>query len=66
VNVVNPANIDERELTMDEARRIKDARSPAGRPPSAEDVTAAVKFFASDSADYITGQVLNVTGGWML
>jgi 3-oxoacyl-[acyl-carrier protein] reductase len=66
VNVVNPSNIDERELTVEEARRIKDARSPAGRPPSAEDVTAAVKFFASDSADYITGQVLNVTGGWML
>ena len=66
VNVVNPANIDDRELTVEEARRIKDARSPAGRPPSSEDITAAVKFFASDSADYITGQVLNVTGGWML
>jgi 3-oxoacyl-[acyl-carrier protein] reductase len=66
VNVVNPSNIDERELSVEEARRIKDARSPIGRPPSSEDVTAAVKFFASDSADYITGQVLNVTGGWML
>ena len=31
-----------------------------------DDVTAAVKFFASDGADYITGQVLNVTGGWMI
>jgi 3-oxoacyl-[acyl-carrier protein] reductase len=66
VNVINPSNIDERELTADEARRIRDARSPMGRPPSAEDVTAAVKFFASDTADYITGQVINVTGGWML
>ncbi|MFZ0580864.1 MAG: SDR family oxidoreductase [Candidatus Acidiferrales bacterium] len=66
VNVINPSNIDERELTADEARRIHDARSPIGRPPSSEDVAAAVKFFASDSADYITGQVINVTGGWML
>ena len=66
VNVINPSNIDERELTADEARRIRDARSPIGRPPSSEDVAAAVKFFASDSADYITGQVINVTGGWML
>jgi len=66
VNVINPSNIDERELTADEARRIRDARSPMGRPPSSEDVTAAVKFFASDTADYITGQVINVTGGWML
>ena len=66
VNVINPSNIDERELTAEEARRIRDARSPIGRPPSSEDVAAAVKFFASDSADYITGQVINVTGGWML
>jgi NAD(P)-dependent dehydrogenase (short-subunit alcohol dehydrogenase family) len=29
-------------------------------------VAAAVKFFASDEADFITGQVLNVSGGWML
>lgn len=66
VNVINPSNIDERELTAEEARRIRDARSPIGRPPSSEDVAAAVKFFASDDADYITGQVINVTGGWML
>lgn len=66
VNVVNPSNIDEKDLTLDEARRLSDSRIPAGRPPSAEDVSAAVKFFASESADYITGQVLNVSGGWML
>jgi NAD(P)-dependent dehydrogenase (short-subunit alcohol dehydrogenase family) len=66
VNVVNPSNIDEKDLTLDEARRLSDSRIPAGRPPSAEDVSAAVKFFASEAADYITGQVLNVSGGWML
>jgi NAD(P)-dependent dehydrogenase (short-subunit alcohol dehydrogenase family) len=66
VNVVNPSNVDERGLTADEARRIRDARAPIGRPPSTDDVTCAVSFFASDGADYITGQVLNVTGGWMI
>ena len=66
VNVINPSNIDEKDLTIDEARRMRDSRFPIGRPPSAEDVSAAVKFFASESADYITGQVLNVSGGWML
>ncbi|MFZ0636189.1 MAG: SDR family oxidoreductase [Candidatus Acidiferrales bacterium] len=66
VNVINPSNVDEKELTLDEARKIRDTRSPIGRPPSAEDVSAAVKFFASDEADYITGQVLSVSGGWML
>jgi NAD(P)-dependent dehydrogenase (short-subunit alcohol dehydrogenase family) len=66
VNVINPSNIDEKELTIDEARRLHDSRFPIGRPPSAEDVSTGVKFFASDAADYITGQVLNVSGGWML
>jgi 3-oxoacyl-[acyl-carrier protein] reductase len=66
VNVVNPSSIDEKELTLDEARRIRDARFPIGRPPTVEDVAAAVAFFASDEAEYITGQVVNVSGGWML
>jgi 3-oxoacyl-[acyl-carrier protein] reductase len=66
VNVINPSNVDERDLTADEARKIRDTRSPIGRPPSAQDVAVAVNFFASDEADFITGQVLNVSGGWML
>jgi 3-oxoacyl-[acyl-carrier protein] reductase len=66
VNVVNPSNIDEKELTLTEARRVRDARYPVGRPPTGEDVAAAVKFFASEEAEYITGQVLNVSGGWLL
>jgi NAD(P)-dependent dehydrogenase (short-subunit alcohol dehydrogenase family) len=66
VNVVNPSSIDEKDLTLDEARRIRDARFPIGRPPTVDDVAAAVAFFASDEAEYITGQVVNVSGGWML
>jgi 3-oxoacyl-[acyl-carrier protein] reductase len=66
VNVVNPSSIDEKELTLDEARRIKDARFPIGRPPTVDDVAAAVSFFASEEAEYVTGQVVNVSGGWML
>jgi 3-oxoacyl-[acyl-carrier protein] reductase len=66
VNVVNPSSIDEKELTLNEARRIRDARFPIGRPPTVEDVAAAVAFFASEEAEYVTGQVVNVSGGWML
>jgi 3-oxoacyl-[acyl-carrier protein] reductase len=66
VNVVNPSNIDEKELTLTEAQRIRDARFPIGRPPTVDDVAAAVRFFASEEAGYITGQVLNVSGGWMI
>jgi 3-oxoacyl-[acyl-carrier protein] reductase len=66
VNVVNPSSIDENELTLGEARRIRDARFPIGRPPTVEDVAATVAFFASEEAEYVTGQVMNVSGGWML
>ena len=66
VNVVNPSSIDEKDLTLEEARRIRDARFPIGRPPTVEDVANAVAFFASEEAEYVTGQVVNVSGGWML
>ena len=66
VNVVNPSSIDEKELTLNEARRLRDARFPIGRPPTAEDVAATVAFFASEEAEYVPGQVVNVSGGWML
>lgn len=66
VNVVTPSILDDRDLTVEEAQRIRDARFPAGRPPTPDDVTAAVKFFLSEEAGYITGQTLTVSGGWML
>jgi len=66
VNVVNPSSIDEKELTLNEARRLRDARFPIGRPPTGEDIAATVAFFASEDAEYVTGQVVNVSGGWML
>jgi 3-oxoacyl-[acyl-carrier protein] reductase len=66
VNVVNPSSIDEKDLTREEARKLRDARFPIGRPPTVEDVAAAVAFFASEEAEYVTGQVVNVSGGWMM
>jgi 3-oxoacyl-[acyl-carrier protein] reductase len=66
VNVVNPPVIDEKALSLEEAERLIDARFPVGRPATGRDIAEAVKFFASDEAAFITGQVLNVSGGWML
>lgn len=66
VNVVNPSSIDEKDLSLEEARKMRDARFPIGRPPTVEDVAASVAFFASEEAEYVTGQVVNVSGGWML
>ena len=66
VNVVNPPVIDDKDLSLEEAQRVADARFPVGRPATGRDVAEAVKFFASEEAAFITGQVLNVSGGWML
>ena len=66
VNMVNPSNVDDQQMTREEADRVHDTRFPVGRPPSAEDVAAAIKFFLSEDAGYTTGQVVTVSGGWML
>jgi 3-oxoacyl-[acyl-carrier protein] reductase len=39
------------------------ARIPAGRPGRPEDIAAAVAYFCSPDAGYVTGQVLEVHGG---
>jgi 2-hydroxycyclohexanecarboxyl-CoA dehydrogenase len=36
---------------------------PMKRLAMPEDIATAVAFFASDEADYITGQTLSVSGG---
>lgn len=40
-------------------------RIPAGRWGNPEDLKGAVVFLASSAADYVTGTLLNVDGGWM-
>jgi 3-oxoacyl-[acyl-carrier protein] reductase len=39
---------------------------PAGRLGTYDDVCAAVRYFVSDEANYVTGQTLEVAGGWHL
>lgn len=40
-------------------------RIPAGRWGDPDDIAAAAVFLASPAANYITGSVLNVDGGWL-
>ncbi len=66
VNVVSPATVDtpllRGMLTHDQIERREKA-NPMGRLGRPEDVAAAVLFFASSGAGYVTGQVLSVNGG---
>jgi len=41
------------------------AKIPMGRVGKPEDIGAAAAFLASDEADYVTGAVLYVDGGWL-
>ena len=68
VNAIGPSAI-ETDLTRERFRRIPGyreeevARTPLGRLGTPEDVAAAVVFFASPAAAFITGQTLLVDGG---
>ncbi len=65
VNAVAPGFI-ETDMTRSlpqKAREMLLTQIPAGRYGSPEDVAAAVAFLASESAGYITGQVIHVNGG---
>jgi 2-hydroxycyclohexanecarboxyl-CoA dehydrogenase len=42
------------------------ARAPVRRLGTAEDIAAACAFLCSEDASYITGQTINVNGGWYL
>ena len=66
VNVVSPATVDTpllRGMLSAEQIERREKANPMGRLGRPEDVAAAVLFFASPGAAYVTGQVLSVNGG---
>ncbi len=65
VNALAPGFIDTdmTEALTDAQREAIVAQIPARRTGTPEEVAAAVRFFASDSAAYITGAVLTIDGG---
>jgi NAD(P)-dependent dehydrogenase (short-subunit alcohol dehydrogenase family) len=52
--------------TPDEMNRQRFAQIPLGRWEQPEDVARLVGFLASDRADYITGESVNVSGGLVM
>ena len=69
VNVIEPGWIDtpgERQFASEEEIREGGAKLPWGRLGTIEDLGKAATFLSSDAADYITGAVLRVDGGFWL
>lgn len=62
VNLVAPGDIRDKSLTLDEAY-ARSARNPRGRPGTAADVAAAVRFLVARERDFVTGAILDVNGG---
>ena len=68
VNVVNPGWIDtpgERNFYSEEALAEAGKQIPWGRIGLPEDIGKAVAYLASDDADYVTGTILRVDGGFV-
>jgi len=65
VNAIAPGFI-ETDMTAslsEKARNAMLSQVPLGRAGQPEDIAATVAFLASESASYITGQVIHVSGG---
>ena len=65
VNAVAPGFIESdmtRALTEAQVEALR-GQIPSGRLGTPHDVAAAVAYLCSDSADYVTGETLNVNGG---
>ena len=68
VNVVTPGVIDtdmNAQLSADDRAVLAD-ETPLGRIGSADEVARTILFLCSDSASFITGQVLGVSGGLVI
>jgi len=68
VNAICPGFIDT-QMTRgipDTIREQQVAKIPLGRMGQPADVAAVVAFLASDEAGYVTGEVINVGGGYVL
>jgi NAD(P)-dependent dehydrogenase (short-subunit alcohol dehydrogenase family) len=60
---VSAGYIENLALPRDEVVKKFTAKVPLGRLASIADVVAVTRFLASEGADYMTGQAINVTGG---
>lgn len=64
-NMVCPGDIvnDYKTKKIREVRTIQDGSCPVGRPGTGEDIARAISFFCNEESDFITGTILEVTGG---
>lgn len=66
VNMISPGDIRDpyKEAPIEAARGKRDDRNPVGRPGTGGDIARVVRFLVDPDADFITGAVIPVTGGF--
>jgi len=63
-NIVSPGLVPHEHASEDTHARVDEV--PSGRPGTVEDVAHTVSWLLSAEAGHVTGQNLDVSGGWML
>lgn len=67
VNCIAPGVVDTDMCNFDnETKDMLKEEIPMGRIASPKEIAKVVKFLASDDASYITGEVINVSGGFLI
>jgi NAD(P)-dependent dehydrogenase (short-subunit alcohol dehydrogenase family) len=69
VNAVSPGGVDTMMMTGTQTKQeLSDFVSmiPLGRLATPDELTGAVLFLASDASTYVTGTVMNVSGGQLM
>lgn len=66
VNMIGPGDIrgPYKEMSITEAIGSNDPESPVGRPGTGEDVARVILFFCGLQSDFLTGNIVDVTGGF--
>lgn len=65
VNMISPGDIkgDNKEKRIADVAGERDPESPRLRPGAGEDVSRVISFLLQEASDYVTGSVIDVTGG---
>ncbi|MFF2480774.1 SDR family oxidoreductase [Paenibacillus sp. NPDC058071] len=66
VNMIGPGDIKGsfKEASIVETAGKIDEESPIGRPGTGEDVARVISFLCHPNSDFLTGNIINVTGGF--
>ncbi len=65
VNMVCPGDIrgENKEKRIHDVGHVEDEESPRGRPGTGEDVSRVISFLCQPASDFITGNIIDVSGG---